>query len=345
MKLKLPLVVTPGDPDGIGPEIVCQILHSRKIKKIGRPLLCVGARKPFEKLKISISSVTIPQLKKNYAFHTTKTTLHLLEAPERIRQADISLPGYQSGWSIQTAVELIHQNLASAMITGPISKERLQKGGFPYEGHTDFLEVLANQYWSTNKKGKAQGSRHKSTMMLANNELRVSLATTHVALSGVSKALNSEKIRTAFVNSFNALRTHWGIKRPKIAIAALNPHAGENGLFGREEVDWIIPEITRLQSEYRGKCDIFGPLPADTLFAQHIAGHPRRYDTVVCMYHDQGLIPVKLLDFPNTVNVTLGLPFVRTSVDHGVAFDIAGKGEADPSSLTAAIELAAHMIR
>ena len=142
------------------------------------------------------------------------------------------------------------------------------------------------------------------------------------------------------------LQNFWGIQTPKIAITSLNPHAGEAGRLGREEIEIIQPEISHLKRIYRKKIEIHGPFPADTLFAKHILSLKKdRWDAVVCMYHDQGLIPVKLLDFKKTVNITLGLPIIRTSVDHGVGFDIAGKGIADPSSLIAAIDLAASMVK
>jgi 4-hydroxythreonine-4-phosphate dehydrogenase len=157
----------------------------------------------------------------------------------------------------------------------------------------------------------------------------------------VSQALTREKICRAILDTVQGLQDFWGIQKPRIAVAALNPHAGESGLFGREEIEVIEPEIREIQHQAQNQFKIEGPIPADTLFAKHLlAPQESRYDAVVCMYHDQGLIPVKLLDFPNTVNVTLGLPMIRTSVDHGVGFDIAGQGIADPSSLRAALRLA-----
>ena len=179
--------------------------------------------------------------------------------------------------------------------------------------------------------------------MLANDTLRVSLVTTHLALRDVPGALTQQKIISATKQTFNSLQAGWGIARPRVAVAALNPHAGESGLFGREEVEIICPAIRKLRKlGYPAE----GPFPADTLFAKHVSGPLKgRFDAVVCMYHDQGLIPVKLLDFGNTVNITLGLPMIRTSVDHGVGFDIAGSGQADHSSFRAAVALAERLVR
>jgi 4-hydroxythreonine-4-phosphate dehydrogenase len=240
--------------------------------------------------------------------------------------ASDSLAGFQSGWSLETAARMALAGEACALVTGPISKERLQRGGYPYFGHTDFLADLC--------KGRSS-KPIPNTMMLANDRLRVSLVTTHLALGRVPAALTRAGIRRATLQTYEALRAYWRIRRPRIAICALNPHAGENGLMGREEIELVTPEAAFLRRKLAGRAQILGPLPADTLFTQLGA-----YDAVVAMYHDQGLIPVKLLDFPRTVNVTLGLPIVRTSVDHGVAFDLVGKGTADPTSLESALDLA-----
>jgi 4-hydroxy-L-threonine phosphate dehydrogenase PdxA len=170
--------------------------------------------------------------------------------------------------------------------------------------------------------------------------------TTHIGIKGVAKALTRSKVRRAVVQTAVSLTNWWGIRKPRIAVAALNPHAGEKGLFGTEEIRIISPELKFLQKKLNGTAEILGPLPADTLFATNsLAPKESRFDAVVCMYHDQGLIPVKLLDFRKTVNVTLVLPIIRTSVDHGVGFDIAKTGKADPSSLHAAIVLAVEISR
>lgn len=324
--------LTPGDPEGIGPEITWKAVrtHSKSLAGRGIFLLCVGARKPFEALGAPILEADASSLTPPDALLRGSPRIWLLPAPVRSRAF---LPGFQSGWSIERATRLVLGGAAQALVTGPISKERLQRGGYRYSGHTDFLAELC-------------GVKGEVTMMLANPRLRISLVTTHLSLSRVPGAVTRERIRRAALHTFEWLRGHWGISRPRIAVAALNPHAGEGGLFGREELEVIAPEISALRRKLRGRAIIEGPLPSDTLFAVQAAPGLRpdkRYDAVICMYHDQGLIPVKQLDFANTVNVTLGLPLVRTSVDHGVAFDIAGLGRADPSSLEAAIEMAARI--
>lgn len=318
------LVLTPGDPAGIGPEITWKAIQKRFKKSL--PILCVGARDPFVRLKAPIVEFDpqgpIPKRKRPFIW--------LLPAPEKAPDGRF-LAGYQAGWSIETATKRVLEGKAAALVTGPISKERLQKGGYLYPGHTEFLAQLS-------------GSANV-TMMLANSDLRVTLVTTHVALHRVSEVLTREKIRKTVLHTAQGLIKFWKIKKPRIAVTALNPHAGEAGLFGREEIDIITPEIAAIQKDFPA-IDVSGPYPADTLFAKNALSPKKdRFDAVVCMYHDQGLVPVKLLDFQNTVNVTLGLSLIRTSVDHGVAFDIAGRGVADPSSLQAALDLATQFIK
>jgi 4-hydroxythreonine-4-phosphate dehydrogenase len=327
-----PLILTPGDPDGIGPEITWNAVRSyfKDGKRV--PILCVGAKRPFEKLKAPIIEVT--SLERLAYPKRTKPFIWLMPAPEKAA-AGLHLEGYQAGWSIERATHLVLEGKGSALVTGPISKDRLQKGGFIYPGHTEFLAALCQT--------------PEVTMMLANQTLRVTLVTTHVGLHEVSQVLTRSKIHQTVIQTAQSLKNLWGIQKPKIAVSALNPHAGEAGLFGREEIDTIEPEIQALKklgAKRQFSFEVFGPLPADTLFAKHVlAPKKKRFDAVVCMYHDQGLIPVKLLDFHNTVNVTLGLPVIRTSVDHGVGFDIAGKGIADESSLLAAIQLATVFVQ
>jgi 4-hydroxythreonine-4-phosphate dehydrogenase len=315
------IAVTPGDPAGVGPEIVWKTLKQRAYDTRKATLLCVGAREPFDALGADVVEASFAELRRGARPpKRSKPFVWILSAPK-------GLPGFQAGWAIEQATRLVQKGVCSAIVTGPISKERLQKGGYVYPGHTEFLAELCG--------------KKEVTMMLANDQLRISLATTHVALKDVPRALTRKEVRRAVLHTAEHLRKWWGIKKPRIAVAALNPHAGESGLFGKEEIRVISPELRAIAKAQGKNIEIHGPLPADTLFAKHVMAKPReRYDAVVCMYHDQGLIPVKLLDFPNTVNVTLGLPIVRTSVDHGVGFDIAGKGVADPSSFQSAVRLA-----
>ena len=226
--------------------------------------------------------------------------------------------------AIVSAVELVRSGRVSAMVTNPIQKESLYAAGFRHPGHTEFLEELA-------------GADSKAIMMLACPGLRVVPVTVHLALKDAIAALSEPAIVAAGRTVARALISDFGIARPRLAVAGLNPHAGEAGTMGREEIEVIEPAIRRLAGEGYA---ITGPYPADTLF--HAAAR-QRYDAVLCMYHDQALIPLKTIDFDRGVNVTLGLPFIRTSPDHGTACDIAGKGTASPESLIAALHMAHEM--
>ena len=221
---------------------------------------------------------------------------------------------------IKRGVDLVQTGAARALCTAPINKKALIDGaGFAYPGHTEFLGALV-------------GAR-RAVMMLVSPELRVVPVTIHIPLSEVPGALTPALLRETIAITAAGLRDYFGIARARIAVAGLNPHAGEGGVMGREELDWIAPLIGSLADLYA----IEGPLPGDTMF--HAAAR-ERYDVAIAMYHDQALIPIKTLDFDRGVNVTLGLPFLRTSPDHGTAFDIAGLGQANPSSLIEALKLA-----
>lgn len=226
--------------------------------------------------------------------------------------------------SIELAVELAKTNIVSALCTAPIHKAALIDGAdFKYPGHTEFLSALADDA--------------PVAMMLACDALRVVPATIHIPLSAVPAALTKETLIETLEITQKGLQRDFGMSSPRIAVAGLNPHAGEDGKMGREEIELIEPVLDELRE--RG-FDLIGPMSADTMF------HPEarsRYDAAVCMYHDQALIPIKTLDFSGGVNVTLGLPFIRTSPDHGTAFDIAGSGKADARSMIAAIKMAAGM--
>lgn len=321
------LVLTPGDPDGIGPELVWKILSKPTSIQKSISILCVGAREPFDRMGVPVVNALTGGTSLRRGLESPRSThpfVWLVPAPSDSKNF---VPGFQAGWSIQVATELVLDKIAAALVTGPISKERLQKGGFKYPGHTEFLADLCQA--------------KSVTMMLTNEQLSVSLVTTHLPLQAVSKTLTRKLIRETVLNTVHYLRHYRRIKKPKISVAALNPHAGEKGLFGNEEIKIISPEIVSMQRASRGRFEIAGPFPADTLFARHILAPPHeKSDAVICMYHDQGLIPVKLSDFSNGLNLTLGLPFVRTSVDHGTAFDIAGKNIADPGSMVYAIRKA-----
>lgn len=225
---------------------------------------------------------------------------------------------------IARGVDLVREGAASALCTGPIHKQALQEGaGFAYPGHTEYLAALAGV--------------ERVVMMLASDPLRVVPVTIHIPLRDVPGALTAEGLEHTIRITHAALITDFAITAPRLAVAGLNPHAGEGGRMGREEIELIAPVLDRLRAEGMA---IRGPLSADTMF--HAAARAG-YDAAIAMYHDQALIPVKTLAFDSGVNVTLGLPFVRTSPDHGTALDIAGRGVADPGSLIAALRMAARM--
>src|ERR1700729_1179866 len=226
--------------------------------------------------------------------------------------------------SIERAASLALVGAASGMVTNPINKAALYDAGFAYPGHTEFLAVLT-------------GAHGKQIMMLASPMLRVVPVTVHASLRDSIAMLTTNMIVAASRTTAAALRYEFGIAAPRLAIAGLNPHAGEQGALGMEEATLVQPAIDILRAD---GLDVSGPWPPDTMFT---AAARARYDVAICMYHDQALIPLKTLDIDHGVNVTLGLPIVRTSPDHGTAYDIAGKGGRDPSSLIAAIELAATL--
>lgn len=227
---------------------------------------------------------------------------------------------------IEAATGAVQAGLCDALVTGPICKENIRRAGSKYPGHTEMLAGLV-------------GLRSKTFLMMVGSRLRVSLVTLHEPLSRVPSLLSKSLLLQAIQNTHDALRDCFGIQRPRLAVAGFNPHAGEGGLFGKEEGAKIIPAV---KTARRKGLNVSGPLPPDSVFYQALQGH---FDAVVSLYHDQGLIPVKLLHFEDAVNMTLGLPFVRTSVDHGTAFDIAWQGKANPASLIAAGKLAARLAR
>ncbi len=319
----LPIALTMGEPAGIGPDITgpawrC-LRHEQSFFLIGDPAFLPGdvpvkvISNPAEATRVMPDA--LPVLARDFSTPRVPGTAQASHAPHIIA-------------SIHEAVVLVETGQAAALTTNPINKKALQDGGgFAYPGHTEFLAALANN---------GTGADHV-VMMLACDALKVVPATIHIALVDVPKALTKEGLRAVIRTTHSAMRRDFGVKTPRIAVAGLNPHAGEGGAMGWEEIRVIAPLLDELRVE---GLEIAGPLPADTMF------HPQaraRYDVAICMYHDQALIPIKTLDFASGVNVTLGLPFVRTSPDHGTAFDIAGTDAADPASLIAALRLARLM--
>lgn len=292
------LAVTLGDPRGIGPEIVAAALGDQ----LDADVTLLGAREQIQ---------AIPA-----AHHIATGPWHPGRGPARPSAVEA---GMITGRAIEQAAQLALAGEVDAIVTGPAEKHALHLAGFPYPGHTEWLAELAG--------------RVEVAMMLASDRLRVVLVTTHVPLRDVPLLLTTDRIvRTGEVTA-NALRTQFGIASPRLALCALNPHAGEQGLFGDEEARILAPAAARLGAA--------GPLPADTVFVRAMRGE---FDVVLAPYHDVGMTAIKVASFGHGVNVTLGLPFIRTSPDHGTAMDIAGTGKADASSMRAALSLALDLV-
>ncbi len=323
-----PLALTMGEPAGIGAELSLAAWRQREqvpdffliddIDRLRRLAAQLGWVVPFVEIEHpdQVSAWFLDALPVLRCPLVTETRMG---HPDPVNAAAVIR-------SIEMAVALARAGAAGAVVTNPIQKSVLSEAGFPHPGHTEFLAELA-------------GPGTEVVMMLACPGLRVVPVTVHLALAQAISALSIDAIVTAGKITATGLTELFGIARPRLAVAALNPHAGEQGRMGREEIEIIAPAVAAL----RGLgIDATGPLPADTLFHQAAR---EKSDAVLCMYHDQALIPLKTIDFAGGVNVTLGLPFIRTSPDHGTALDIAGSGRADPTSLIAALTLADDLAR
>lgn len=288
------LAITLGDPRGIGPEIVAAVLA----RGVDADVTLLGAREQIAPLPAAQHIATGPWAKAGTAAEA----------------------GLVAGRAVQQAARLALDGHVDAIVTAPLEKHALHLAGFPYPGHTEWLAHLAGDC--------------DVAMMLASDRLRVVLVTTHIALRDVPLVLTADRIvRTGEVTR-RALRSWFGIAEPRLAVCALNPHAGEQGLFGDEEPRVLMPAAERLGAA--------GPIPADTVFVRAMRGE---FDAVLAPYHDVGMTAIKVASFGHGVNITLGLPFVRTSPDHGTALDIAGQGRADPSSMQAATHLAIDLVQ
>ncbi len=308
------IAITLGDPAGIGPEVVVKALNDPAIASLGSWIV-VGDATALK----SAEATGAPGL-------PTSSSIRLLDlgllSSTQVKVGELSATcGRAALEYIRAAVQLCLRGEAAAMVTAPVNKEAITLAGEPFTGHTEFIARLCG----------ASDSR----MLLVNDRLRVVHVTTHIGLRRACDVDTGRVLRT--IELGDAAMQRLGVERPRIAVCGLNPHAGEHGLFGDEDSKFILPAVHAAQAAGIA-CQ--GPLPADTVFLRALRGE---YDLVVAMYHDQGHIPMKLLDFEHTVNVSLGLPIVRTSVDHGTAFDIAGKNLADPTSMKAALKLAAQM--
>ncbi len=320
-----PLALSLGDPAGVGPEIVAKAWA--ELKNDGPAFMVVGDAQSLRAVSGAppVRVVTGPGQAAG-VFGEAIPVLDLpLQSPVVAGQPNSAHAVAIIRW-IETGVGLALSGQVGGLVTSPIAKAPLYEAGFKFPGHTEFLAELT--------AGAPLNGPRGPVMMLMAGDLRVSLATIHMPIAAVPAALDVERIVDVARVTAQALKNDFGIERPRLAVAGLNPHAGEDGGIGREEIDVIAPAVRALRDQ---GIDARGPSPADTLFH---AGARQRYDAVICMYHDQALIPVKMLDFWGGVNVTLGLPIVRTSPDHGTAFDIAGRGVARADSLIQAIHLA-----
>ncbi|MFQ5954342.1 MAG: 4-hydroxythreonine-4-phosphate dehydrogenase PdxA [Kiloniellales bacterium] len=324
-----PLALTMGEPAGIGGELTLKawlgrtraippffvIADAAALRRLARRL---GLAVPVAaidgpELAPAVFPEALPVLPQPLAVPVTAGRLEPLNAPPVID-------------SIRRAVELVRAGRALAVVTNPVHKRHLYEAGFHHPGHTEFLAELA-------------GANEPPVMMLACRALKVVPVTVHLPLRQAIESLSTELIVSRGRITAAALREDFGIEAPRLAVAGLNPHAGEDGTLGREETLIIEPAVAALKAL---GLDVTGPAPADSLFH---ARARQAYDAVLCMYHDQALLPLKTIDFRGAVNTTLGLPFVRTSPDHGTALDIAGKGVADPTSLLAALRMAGDIAR
>ncbi|MBT3916273.1 MAG: 4-hydroxythreonine-4-phosphate dehydrogenase PdxA [Rhodospirillaceae bacterium] len=323
----LPTVLTMGEPGGISGEVSLKAWHAAH--HILQPYFVIDSAERLKKLSVSVNlNIDIVEISTPHeALTLFKKALPVLP----IELADQVIPGELNSKNapavisaIEQAVELVQSGEAGAIVTNPIHKKALYQIGFSQPGHTEFLAALA-------------GIETEPVMMLTSERLRVIPVTRHVGVQAALKLLTPELIVETALIADAALRQDFGLAQPRLAIAALNPHAGEGGAMGEEEKTLIEPAIKELQSQ---GISVTGPHPPDTLFHEQAR---KLYDVALCMYHDQALIPIKTLDFDSAVNVTLGLPFIRTSPDHGTALDIAGTGQANEQSLVAALKLAGEL--
>ena len=327
MLSKRPIVVTMGDPAGVGGELT--LLTWREHHDSLPPFCLVDDPVRLQRLStltgIDCPIAVIEDLQEATAIAQKALPVLPLSCPVDILPGDDSTPeGPMVMESIDKAIALSIDGRAEAMVTNPIQKSRLYAAGFAAPGHTEYLGISA-------KLGAPP------VMLLAGPSLKVVPVTIHLSLKDAIAGLSTQKIVHTLETTIASLKTDFGISRPRIAVSGLNPHAGEFGNLGREELDIIAPAIQQVLETGE---DVIGPLASDTMFNEAARG---TYDIAVCMYHDQALIPIKTLDFDNSVNVTIGLPFVRTSPDHGTAYNIAGTGNANPNSLISAIRMASDI--
>ena len=322
------IVITMGDPAGIGPEIIARALSLKKVRTAAQ-FVVLGSRQVLESTAEKLG-LTFP-LRHSDGREPEFNNTPLLAETDRMGKAPL-LPGK---WSVRTgraslsyilkATHLCSEGIADAMVTAPVCKAALRKAGCKYPGHTELIADLT--------------SSEKVVMMLVGGGLRVALVTAHAPVANLAQIVTRGEVYGSIMVLHKGLRESFGVDRPRIGVLGFNPHAGEGGMLGAEEKLHILPAMRKARK--RG-ADTIGPISADTAFHRMLKGE---FDALLAMYHDQGLGPLKTVAFDEGVNVTLGMPIVRTSVDHGTAFDIAGKGQASERSLVAAIDLAVSIAR
>jgi 4-hydroxythreonine-4-phosphate dehydrogenase len=318
-----PLAISLGDPAGIGPEVLAKCWDNRSSFDLP-PFVAIGDPRAIERVWDGPLEIITDPREADPAFDVGLPIIQLISAEEDVPAHPSGAGAHCSLDSLELAVGLARSGSAAAVVTGPVAKEQLYAIGFAHPGQTEFVAERCGVS-STNV-----------AMMLAGPTLRTVPVTTHVALADVPNHLSSSLIEARGRAVLRGLQRNFGIAQPRLAVAGFNPHSGEGGTLGREEIEIIEPAIAALAAEgWR----VSGPLPADTLFH---ASARAAYDAALCMYHDQALIPVKALHFEDAVNITLGLPIIRTAPDHGTAFDIAGQDRADPRPMAAAIRMAAQ---
>lgn len=328
---RLPLLgITMGDPAGIGPEVIVKALAGTAVRRVCSPLVIGSSdvmQQTVKRLKLKLTVRVVKGHEPMARRPSEIAVLDPLERPLGAYQLGVAAPetGGASVAFIREAVHLAQTGCVDGMVTGPINKEAINLAGCHYPGHTELLADLTHS--------------QESGMMIIGGPLKIMFVTTHVAIKDLPSLLTQAKIEKGIRLAHRAMTSLFGVKKPRIGVAALNPHAGEQGLFGDEEARVILPAARAAQANGILASD---PMPADTLFGKAARGD---YDAIVALYHDQGLIPLKMVAFGSCVNLTVGLPIIRTSVDHGTAFDIVGKGIADPGSLIEAVKLAARLAR
>jgi len=319
------VVITPGEPAGIGPDLVVQLAQRSWPVEL---VICADASVLEARAKtLNLPLTLLPYQAENAPLPQQAGTLTLLPVPLRTPVVPGQLSTENGHYVVETLARACDGCLSgefAALITGPVHKGVINDAGVAFTGHTEFFE--------------ARSHSAKVVMMLATEELRVALATTHLPIKAVSDAITPELLREVIAILHHDLRTKFGIADPHVLVCGLNPHAGEGGHMGTEESDTIIPVLDEMRAQ---GMNLSGPLPADTLFQPKYLDHA---DAVLAMYHDQGLPVLKYQGFGRGVNITLGLPFIRTSVDHGTALDLAGQGKADVGSFITALNLAIKMI-